>query len=233
MISYNQFFQKFTGVVGRMEDAARRAGRDPSGISLLPVTKTHPKEAVEFSGRAGLGRIGENRVQEAAAKRSEVRGVPDLRWDLIGHLQSNKAALALEVFDRIQSVDSWKLARRLDRLAGERNRRLPCLIQVNTAGDPRKYGFDSGQLLEDCEQLVHFEHLEMEGLMTIGPLEGGRDAARRAFAGLRELVERLRQRTGLALPELSMGMSGDLEEAVAEGSTLIRVGSALFGERDP
>jgi len=231
MISYNQFFRNFSSVSDRLGEAAVRAGREADGVRLLPVTKTHPAEAVQFAERVGLRRVGENRVQEAAAKREAVAGGAGVRWDLIGHLQSNKASLALEVFDRVQSVDSWKLARKLDRLAGEANRRLPCLVQVNTAKDPRKYGFEASEIREEGESLAGFQHLHIEGLMTIGPLQGGREAARRAFADLRELAEDLRSRTGLSLPELSMGMSGDLEEAVAEGSTMVRVGSALFGER--
>lgn len=230
MISYNQFFQNLSGVAGRMAEAAKLARRPPEEVSLLPVTKTHPAEAIGYAHRAGLKRVGENRVQEAEAKRREVSTEVD--WDLIGHLQSNKAALALQVFERIQSVDSWKLARRLDRLSGEAGRKFPCLLQVNTAEDPRKYGFSSEEILSGCDQFSEFSNLEIQGLMTIGPLEGGREAARRAFAGLRQLCDELRARTGLPLPELSMGMSGDLEEAIAEGSTLIRVGSALFGERD-
>jgi len=214
-----------------MEEAAIRAGRPAAEITLLPVTKTHPVEAVLFSARSRFSRVGENRVQEAAVKRREADCACALKWDLIGHLQSNKAALALEVFDRIQSVDSWKLAEKLDRLAGEAGRKLPCLFQVNTGNDPGKYGFGVGEFLSQCDKLVGFEQLEVEGLMTIGPLEGGHPAARRAFAALRNLAEESRGRTGLGLSELSMGMSGDLEEAVLEGATIIRLGSALFGQR--
>lgn len=233
MISDNEFFENFSRLLERVSAAARPAGRDPASITILPVTKTHPPEAVEQARSAGLDRVGENRVQEAAAKREAVGG-DGLHWDLIGHLQSNKAALALRVFDRVQSVDSWKLADRLDRLAAEGGRRLPCLLQVNTAADPRKFGFSPEAIRAEPERAAGFRNLLVEGLMTIGPLEGGRAEARKAFAGLRELADDLRRRSGLPLPVLSMGMSGDLEEAVAEGSTLVRVGSALFGARpDP
>ncbi len=232
MISYNEFFENFSQVRERVAEAARSSGREAEEVEILPVTKTHPVQAVDFVRRAGISRLGENRVQEAARKRGERptdQGEP--LWDLIGHLQSNKAAQALRVFDRIQSVDSWKLADRLERLAAEAGRRLPCLIQVNTAADPGKFGFSPSGILAEAGKLATFEHLVVEGLMTIGPLGGGRDAARWAFAALRELAEKLRPETGLALDELSMGMSGDIEEAVAEGSTLVRVGSALFGAR--
>lgn len=232
MISYNDFFENFRSVAGRMEKAATAAGRSAGEIAVLPVTKTFPVDAVDYARRAGLLRVGENRVQEAVAKKTSDRGDPPVAWDLIGHLQSNKASVAVECFDRIQSVDSLKLAKRLDRLAAEAGRRMPCLLQVNSGADPRKYGFLPGEIEPVVDGIAGCRHLAVEGLMTIGPLEGGRDAARRAFAELREIRDVLRSRTGLALDELSMGMSGDLEEAIAEGSTLVRLGSALFGERE-
>jgi pyridoxal phosphate enzyme (YggS family) len=170
-------------------------------------------------------------VQEAAGKRAEVPDL-DLDWELIGHLQSNKAAQALKIFDRIQSVDSLKLAQRLNRMAGDERCRLRCLLQVNTGEDPRKFGFGVTGFEREFEELLPLEHLLIEGFMTIAPVEDGSGVARRAFARLRELAEEARVRSGLSLPELSMGMSGDLAEAIAEGSTLIRVGSALYGERE-
>ena len=230
MISYNKFFQNFQSIVERVAEAARASGRNPKDVTVLPVTKTHPAEAVEFVVRAGLDRIGENRVAEASEKRSGFPSVPP-QWDLIGHLQSNKAALALRTFDRFQSVDSLKLAVRLDRLAGETGLRPECFLQINTGRDPRKFGFAPEEIPTAIEQLAGLDHLSITGLMTIGPLDGGRSEAGKAFARLRELAVDLRRRSGLLLPELSMGMSGDLEEAVAEGSTLVRIGSALFGER--
>ncbi len=232
MISYNMFFQNFQSVSGRVAEAARASGRRPEEVRVLPVTKTHPAAAVEFAVRAGLERVGENRVGEAAEKRAVSAGAP-AKWDLIGHLQSNKAALALRTFDRLQSVDSLKLAVRLDRLAGEAGLRPECFIQINTGLDPRKHGFAPGEVAAAFDRLAELGNLSITGLMTIAPLEGGRAEARKAFARLRELAGDLRRRSGLPLPELSMGMSGDLEEAVAEGSTLVRIGSALFGEREP
>ncbi|MGE9291054.1 MAG: YggS family pyridoxal phosphate-dependent enzyme [Puniceicoccales bacterium] len=231
MISYNEFFENFSNLRKRISEEASRHGRDADEIRILPVTKTHPKDAVEYAARAGLASVGENRVQEAVEKSSLLPDV-GLKWELIGHLQSNKSALAVNTFDRIQSVDSGKIARKLDRFAGEAGRMLPCLIQVNTGEDPRKFGFLVEEMERELEGLLALENLEIEGLMTIAPLEGGTDAARRAFARLRELAESLRERSGRDLPELSMGMTGDLAEAIAEGSTMIRVGSGLFGARE-
>ncbi len=231
MISYNEFFEKFSVLRKRIDDLALACGRKGEEIGILPVTKTHPKEAVEYAVRAGMGAVGENRVQEAVEKALQLPG-SEVRWELIGHLQSNKAVQAAKTFDRIQSVDSLKLARRLSRLAVGEGRALRCLLQVNTGEDPRKYGFSGHEVENNFDDLQSLEGLQIEGLMTIAPLEGGADAARIAFARLRQLAELLRTRSGLPLSELSMGMSGDLAQAIAEGSTMVRVGSALFGSRD-
>ena len=230
MISDNEFFKNFSLLQEQLTVLAEQLGRKSDEIRILPVTKNHPFDAVDFCGRAGLSAVGENRVQEAAEKREQV-AEKEITWELIGHLQSNKAAQAVEIFDRIQSVDSLKLARRLDRIAGERGKVLRCLIQVNTGADPGKFGFLEEGFDRNFEALCGCSHLQIEGLMTIAPLEGGKETARPAFARLRELADDMRRASGLALDELSMGMSGDWPEAVAEGSTLIRVGSALFGAR--
>lgn len=233
MITYEEFQARVDAVEARMAAACRAAGRDSGSVRLLAVTKTHPADAAAYAARRGLAAVGENRVQEAAEKRSLA---PDgLRWELIGHLQSNKARLAAETFDRIQSVDTEKLARRLDAAAGELGRPLSALLQVNAGRDPAKFGCE----LEDAPRLLDtalaLPHLRVEGLMTIAPL-GATDAetadhAARTFANLRSLRDDLAARFGVALPELSMGMSGDLETAVAAGSTCVRVGTALFGSR--
>ena len=205
------------------------------------MPKTHPADAAAFAARAGLAAVGENRVQEAAAKRPETAKLllateaVAPRWELIGHLQSNKARLAAETFDRIQSVDTEKLVRQLDRAAGELARPLSVLIQVNAGRDPAKFGCE----LEDAPRLMEAAlaapRLRVEGLMTIAPL-GSTEAettehARRTFATLRELRDSLVARFGKPLPELSMGMSADLEIAVAAGSTCVRIGTALYGAR--
>ena len=243
MISYEDFCFRVAEVEARIAAAAVAAGRAAGEVKLLPVTKTHPADAAVYAARRGLGAVGENRVQEAAAKRPEVAArlaaeggaVAASRWELIGHLQSNKARAAAETFDRIQSVDTEKLVRHLDRAAGECGRKLAVLLQVNAGRDPAKFGCE----LEDAPRLLETAlaspNLRVEGLMTIAPL-GATEAeaaehARRTFAALRELRDELAGRFAVALPELSMGMSGDLEAAVAAGSTCVRVGSALYGTR--
>jgi pyridoxal phosphate enzyme (YggS family) len=245
MITYEDFCSRVAAVEARIASACVAAGRDPSTVRLLPVTKTHPADAAIFAGRRGLGAVGENRVQEAAAKRPLVAaafapggdGGPGVapRWELIGHLQSNKSAAAAETFDCIQSVDSEKLARRLDTAAGELGKRLAVLLQVNAGRDPAKFGCEPEDAPRLLETALACPHLQVEGLMTIAPL-GADEAetaehARRTFANLRALRDDFATRFGVALPELSMGMSGDLELAVAAGSTCVRVGSALFGAR--
>ena len=214
-----------------MEAACAVCGRDPSTVTLLPVTKTHGAWAAEFAFRAGLSAVGENRVQEAEAKKREVTA--PVRWELIGSLQSNKAKLAVSLFDRIQSVDRSKLVGVLNRHCQEAGRgALPVLVEVNAGEDPAKHGVEPEAVGSLVEAVIGSDSLVLQGFMTIAPLEGGSDAARRCFARLREIRDRMEVRFGRSFPELSMGMSGDLEEAIAEGSTMIRVGTALFGSRD-
>lgn len=243
MITYEEFCSRVTALEARLAASARAAGRDPGEVRLLPVTKTHPADAAVFAARRGLPAVGENRVQEAVAKRPATAAAllaagdaaPAPRWELIGHLQSNKARLAAETFDRIQSVDTEKLARHLDRAAGELGRPLAILLQVNAGRDPAKFGCE----LEDAPRLLEAAlaapHLRVEGLMTIAAL-GSSEAettehARRTFASLRELRDTLAARFGTPLPELSMGMTNDFEWAVAAGSTCVRIGTALYGSR--
>ena len=218
----------------RMARAAAKVGRDPASVLLVAVTKTRTVQemlaAVPFAGA-----IGENRVQEAEEKKKAwpLDGAASaLPWRLIGHLQGNKARKALELFDTVDSLDSIALAERLDRVAGERERTLPVLIEVNMAQEVSKTGIapeDFGSLLDRVRNL---SHLRLEGLMTIGPLTEDEPSVRRAFAGLRDLAEEARTQSGLPLPVLSMGMSGDFEWAIQEGSTMVRIGSALFGPRN-
>lgn len=236
MVSYDAFLENLSRVRAHIENACRAAGRDAATVRLLPVTKNHPADAPRHVWRAGLRAVGENRVQEAADKKAQTLADAPLNWELIGHLQSNKARLALTTFARIQSVDSLDLAQRLERIRTElapAATPFPILLEVNAGEDPGKFGLSVESSPSALEAILKTcPHLRVEGLMTVAPLEGGRPVARRAFAALRALAERLRAQTGCPLPELSMGMSGDLEEAVAEGSTCVRVGTALFGERD-
>jgi pyridoxal phosphate enzyme (YggS family) len=231
MISYDEFQLRAQAVRQRMQEACRRAGRPAAEVELLAVTKTHPPAAVEYAARYGLRAVGENRVQEGVDKRAQT--VAAIRWELIGHLQSNKAALAARNFDRIQGVESEKLLTQLDRAAGELGRPLPILLEVNAGDDPAKFGVAVGDAPRLLAAALARPHLRVEGLMTIAPLSADPAVAARAFARLRELRDRLAAQFGTPLRELSMGMSGDLEEAILAGSTLVRVGSALFGERGP
>ncbi|MGF1451540.1 MAG: YggS family pyridoxal phosphate-dependent enzyme [Opitutales bacterium] len=227
---FEDFETRLTGLRDRLARACEAAGREPVSVRLLPVTKTHPATAAAAAFAAGLTAVGENRVQEAASKRPEAPA--GLRWELIGHLQSNKARAAVETFDAIQSVDSAKLARKLNEAAADlRETPLPVLMQVNSGEDPGKFGcaVDDAPALLDA--ILACPHLRLDGLMAIAPLEQTEDSARRCFARLRELRDALGPRSGVPLHELSMGMSGDLEAAIAEGSTCIRIGSALFGAR--
>jgi len=229
MIDFPSFEENVSSVRARMARACEACGRALDTVSLLPVTKNHPVDAVEYAVRSGLAAVGENRVQEASDKRGSCSG--EVRWELIGHLQSNKAQDAVVIFDRIQSVDSLKLLRRLDRFAGEQGKSLAILLQCNTGEDPNKYGFAVEEADSVLEAALGMDHLQVEGLMTIAPLDDDPEVAGAAFDRLRVLRDGLTERFGVPLPELSMGMTGDLEAAIAAGSTQIRVGTALYGQR--
>jgi pyridoxal phosphate enzyme (YggS family) len=229
-INYETFRRQADAVREKIAEACRQARRNPSEVRLLAVTKTHPPAAVEYAARYGLEAVGENRVQEGVSKRAQCTAA--IRWELIGHLQSNKAALAAAHFDRVQSVDSLKLLTHLDRAASELGRRLPVLLQINAGHDPDKFGAEPAETTRLLEAALARPHLQVDGLMTIAPLSDDPAVAQRTFAALRTLRDELTARTGAPLRELSMGMTGDLAIAVAEGSTLVRVGTALFGTRD-
>lgn len=230
-LTFTGFLENLAGVRESMAEACREAGRAPGEVTLLPVTKNHPPACAAFVAQAGLAAVGENRVQEARDKKAAAN-LPGLRWELIGHLQSNKAKLAAAVFDRIQSVDSVKLLDLLDRASLEAGRALPVLLQVNAGRDPAK----SGCSLEDAPALLEHAlgcaHLRVDGLMTIAPLDDDPDTARRTFEALRACRDTLAAQFAAPLAELSMGMSGDLRAAIHAGSTQVRVGTALFGARD-
>jgi pyridoxal phosphate enzyme (YggS family) len=195
----------------------------------MPVTKNHPAAAVEFAAQYGLTCIGENRVQEAVEKRAATTAI--VRWELIGHLQSNKAKLAVAHFGRVQSVDSEKLLNALDRAAAEQNKTLAILLQINAGNDPAKFGAEPSDASRLLEAAMSRTYLKVEGLMTVAPLSEDPSVARSTFSNLRAIRDRLAMETGLPLHELSMGMSGDLDAAIAEGSTLVRIGTALYGAR--
>lgn len=214
----------------RLRSAAEAAGRDPDGFRLVAVTKGFGVRAVRAAWDAGLTAFGENRVQEAADK---VAALPDAEWHMVGRLQSNKARAALRLFSTIHSVDSLELLRRLERVAHDDGRRPALMLQVNVSGEPTKAGFDpdrlaGGELVVEARAV---RHARLVGLMTMAAAGISPDAARATFAELRRLRDALQQATGISLPELSMGMTADAEAAVAEGATLVRVGTAIFGPR--
>lgn len=217
-------------VRGRIEAAAGRAGRDPGQITLIAVGKTFAAEEVAEAVRCGAADLGENRVQEAAAKKPQV---PSARWHLIGPLQRNKVGLALETFDVLHTLDRSELADRLEMLL-ERDwpgRRLPVLLEVNLGSEPQKAGVLPEDAVDLLAQVSRCSCLEVRGLMAIPPWVDDPEASRPHFASLRRLRDELEQRAGTPLPDLSMGMSHDFEVAIAEGATLVRVGSAIFGAR--
>lgn len=228
-IEYDLFSQRANDLLARIAGLCRTAGRNPADVTLLPVTKTHPPAAAEYAQRYGLHAVGENRVQEAMEKRALVPG--NLRWELIGHLQSNKAKLAVAHFERVQSVDSLKLLEALDRAAGAQGKKLPILLQINAGQDPAKFGAEPDTAAALLESALQKSHLQVDGLMTIAPLSDDPTVARRTFAALRTQRDQLARQFGVSLRELSMGMTSDLEAAIFEGSTLVRVGTGLFGPR--
>lgn len=230
MIPFEQFERNLNALYERIAQACYNCGRAPDEVALLPVTKNHPAAAAEYALRAGLQSVGENRVQEAEGKIPMLAS--SLRWELIGHLQSNKARKAAELFDRIQSVDSARLLQKLDASAKELGKTLRVLLQINSGCDPAKFGAEIEDAPALMEAALSCANIRVEGLMAIAPLDENPDSASRAFSALRTLRDRLEADFGAKLPELSMGMSGDMERAVAEGSTMIRVGTFLYGARD-
>lgn len=232
MHDHAAFLNSLNRVLGRINAACVKSGRNPQEVILMAVTKTHAAMAADWALEAGLSHIGENRVQELAAKRPGAR-LSGGCWELIGPLQSNKVRLALEHADRIQTVDRLKIVRILDRhCEGMGRERYPVLMQVNTGRDPAKHGCEVEEAPRLMEAILESGHLELEGVMTIGELTDEEARIRATFSRLRELRDQLEGRAGRSLPVLSMGMTGDLEWAIEEGSTLIRVGTALFGARE-
>ena len=212
----------------RIEAAAERSGRVASSVTLVAVSKTMPVETIREAVSAGAGILGENRVQEARDKIAALAGAA--QWHLIGHLQTNKAKLAVGLFDRIHSLDSIRLAHELDRHAGEAGRRVRCLVQVNVGGEAQKDGASEEEVRPLLEEARRLPHVLVEGLMVIPPFLSDPEAVRPFFRRLRVLRDEL-AKDGFPLPDLSMGMTHDFEVAVEEGATLVRVGTAIFGSR--
>ena len=212
----------------RIRRACERSGRKRSDVTLVVVSKTFPPSAVDEAIAAGATHIGENRVQEWRDKQPDVRGTAT--WHLIGHLQTNKAKDAARLFDMVESVDSLALAQKLSSAAAAQNRQLDVLLQVNIGNEPQKSGVEAGDVMALSEQVAKLPALRLRGLMTIPPLAEGEDV-RPYFARMRQLFDTLRPEFPTC-DVLSMGMSDDYEVAIEEGSTMIRVGRAIFGKRD-
>ncbi len=221
--------ERRTRVLQRIEDACRRCGREPGEVRLLAVSKTRPPEQVAEAAEAGQTVFGENRIQEAAVKIPMCPG--HLAWHLVGHLQGNKVKSAVQLFSMIHSIDSAKRLRQVNAACGEAGRVLPVCLQVNVSGESSKFGMEPEALIPTLKEAVEWTHIDVCGLMTIPPLTEDPERARAFFRALRELRDRARDATGFPLPDLSMGMSHDLEIAVEEGATWVRVGTDIFGPR--
>ena len=216
-------------VQARICAACGRVGRDPASVALLAVAKTQPAEAVQAAAGCGLTLFGENKVQEAKAK---IPLCPSrLRWHMVGHLQSNKAREAVELFEMIESVDSLRLAEEINKRAEQSAKRMAVLLEVNLAGEASKFGYAPERLLAELKDFNALPRLEIHGLMTVPPWSPVAENVRPHFRRLRELRERAEAVLGAPLPVLSMGMTGDFEVAIEEGATLVRIGTAIFGER--
>jgi PLP dependent protein len=213
----------------RIAQAAAKVGRESDQIELVAITKTHPADKVREAIKAGQTLFGESRVQEARAKIPELPS--NIRWHFVGHLQKNKIRHALPLFEMIHSVDSCALAQDMNRIAEEEGMHPRLLLEVNVAGEGSKFGFAPGKLREEMEELLALPRLSILGLMTIPPLAEEAEASRRYFVRLRELRDSLQTEFRVDLTQLSMGMTQDYAVAVEEGATLVRVGTAIFGER--
>lgn len=224
--------ENLSQIQDRIAVAATRAGRDPHSICLVAVSKTKPVSLILEAIDAGVTDIGENRVQEAQSKHPQIDR--PVKWHLVGHLQRNKVKQALQIFDLIHSVDSLRLLTEIDRRAAEMNRQTEVLIQVNTSAEPSKYGLEPDQTLDFIESALAYPHVRVKGLMTIGAFLPDPEAVRPMFVSLRCLQEKIlaQQFPKVEMDYLSMGMTNDFEVAIEEGANLIRVGTAIFGERE-
>jgi pyridoxal phosphate enzyme (YggS family) len=213
----------------RIGQACERVRRDPSEVSLMAVSKFHPAQSVCEAAEAGITLFGENRVQEGKLKIPQCPS--SLHWHLIGHLQSNKCRDAVHCFEMVQSVDSYALAEELNRMAEKQYKSLPVLLEVNIAGEATKFGYKPEEVLNDLERLNALSRLEIHGLMAIPPWAADPEKTRPMFRRLADLKKQCEDQLGAPLPVLSMGMSDDFEVAIEEGSTLVRIGTAIFGAR--
>lgn len=222
-------------VRGRIDAACRRVGREPGEVRLLPVSKTVDEARLRFAYRAGCREFGENKVQEASCKAQAMADLVDLRWSVIGHLQTNKAKFVAQFASEFQALDSLRVAATLDRRLQTEGRALDVLIQVNISGEASKYGLAPEALDAFVRELPAFSSLNVKGLMTLAVFSSDTERVRAGFARLRQLRDRLRDNApdGIGMNTLSMGMSGNFELAIEEGATVVRVGQAIFGSRAP
>lgn len=220
-------------VRARIASACARSGRDPAEVRLLPVSKTVPEERIRLAYVAGCRALGENKIQEAQRKAEALADLTDLRWSVIGHLQTNKARIVAHFASEFQALDSLRVAEALDRHLQAEGRSLSVLVQVNTSGEASKFGLPPEDLARFVRELPAFSALHVHGLMTLALFSADPARVRPCFTLLRNLRERLRQDApdGIVMDELSMGMSGDFELAIEEGATVVRVGQAIFGAR--
>lgn len=227
----DELIERIRQVRLQVEEAAARSGRNADAVTIIAVSKTIPAERVALAYQMGLKVFGENRVQEAREKIAALP-YPLIRWHLIGHLQTNKVARAVELFHLIHSVDSARLAEALERSAAARQKAQPVLLQVNVAGEATKEGVSIAELPALAEAVLNQPHLHVQGLMTIAPYTEQPEAVRPVFRRLRQVRDELRERFPQGnWAELSMGMSGDYLVAIEEGATMVRIGRAIFGER--
>jgi len=231
--SVEDFQRNLAAVRTRIEAACLRAGRDPASVRLLPVSKTKPEPSLRLAYAAGCRMLGENKPQEACRKWEAMQDLSDLRWSVIGHLQTNKARLVARFATEFQALDSLRVAEALDRRLQVEGRGLDVFVQVNTSGEASKYGLVPADVPAFLQALPAFSALRVRGLMTLALFSSEARRVRPCFVQLRGLRDRLRQcaPAGIELDELSMGMSGDFEIAIEEGATVVRVGQAIFGAR--
>ena len=237
-MSNSSVFDNFQRLLDRIETATISVHQNQDRVRLIVVTKGHPLELVQEVIAAGAKHLGENYVEEALAKIASVENAGDLKWHMIGHVQSRKARRVCEHFDWVQTIDSLRLATRLDRFAGEMGKRVPILLECNVSGEETKFGWTAWneleweELAEEIEPILEMRNLEVCGLMTMAPFFPDAEQARPYFTRLRKLRDFLNARFPQSnWAELSMGMSGDYEVAIQEGATIVRIGTAILGER--
>lgn len=234
-ITVESIKKNYDEVLERIADAQARSHYAAKEVRVTAVSKTHPAEVVDMAYEAGLQAFGENKVQEFNEKVDVVKS--PVYWHMIGHMQTNKVRFAAEKIAMIESLDRVELAMEIEKRAAALNRIIPCLLQVNILNDPTKYGMSEGEVVEMCRIITNYPHIQVCGLMGIAPLTDDKDVIRKCFSKLRQLRDSTAEKAyyfqfhNVVMDELSMGMSGDYEIAVEEGATMIRVGSALFGER--